>query len=290
MRVDCCRHCFCRRVWRSDDTWYHSNHSHKRMARSFGMSQSLIDRFPSTRPPSIIHVVTRTFMVQTSNYRKCVVFCWPNSPRELLAHPPAVACSAKLMHAVRSGCNFFTLFFSKRDCDAACLGETNQQQFLHPLCSRCGSIVLSLVFLQSAMEPAQKRPRVGYEQSAFLFQCTTPQPDGSLWPPKLLQLVVNGDKHEVCCDHSPPHGTWMQLPDTLAITFHHSGGAKVKTSVFKPIEGTDAWLQTNAGPPWQGVLIPKAAGTLQRMQTTKGCRCVTCSIGLESVRILYVCI
>ena len=169
MRVGCCRHCFCRRVWRSDDTWYHSSHSHKRMARSLGMSQSLIDRFPSTRPPSIIHVVTRTFMVQTSNYRKCVVFCWPNSPRELLAHPPAVACSAKLMHAVRSGCNFFTVFFSKRDCDAACLGETNQQQFLHPLCSRCGSIVLSLVFFAKRHGACSKATSCGIRAVCIPF-------------------------------------------------------------------------------------------------------------------------
>ena len=172
--------------------------------------------------------------------------------------------------------------------------HVSERQISSNCCIHCAAdaarLFCRLFFLQSAMEPAQKRPRVGYEQSAFLFQCTTPEPDGSLWPPKLLQLVVNGDKHEVCCDHSQPHGTWVQLPDTLAITFHHSGGAKVKTSVFKPIEGTDAWLQTNAGPPFQGVLIPKTGGTLQRMQSTKECRCVTCSIGLESVRILYVCI
>jgi hypothetical protein len=112
------------------------------------------------------------------------------------------------------------------------------------------------------MEPAKKRPRLGYEQSAFVFQCTAAKPDGNLWPPMLLQLVVNGDKHEVCCNHSPPHGTWMEFPDVLTISFHFSGGANVKTSVFKPIEGTEAWLQVNCGAPWQGVLIPTTTGTL----------------------------
>ena len=150
--------------------------------------------------------------------------------------------------------------------------HVSERQISSNSCIHCAAdaarLFCRLFFLQSAMEPAQKRPRVGYEQSAFLFQCTTPQPDGSLWPPKLLQLVVNGDKHEVCCDHSQPHGTWVQFPDTLAITFHHSGGAKVKTCVFTPIQGTDAWLQNNAEPPFQGVLIPKSGGTLQRMQST----------------------
>ena len=103
---------------------------------------------------------------------------------------------------------------------------------------------------------------MGYEQSAFVFQCTSAKPDGNLWPPMLLQLVVNGDKHEVCCNHGPPHGTWMELPDVLTISFHYSGGANVKTSVFKRIEGTEAWLQVNCGAPWQAVLIPTTTGTL----------------------------
>ena len=131
----CCRHCFCRRVWRSDDTWYHSSHSHKRMARSLGMSQSLIDRFPSTRPPRIIHVVTREFMVQSSNYRKCVAICWPNSPRELLAHPPAIACSAKLMHAVRSGCIFFTLFLA----NGIAMRHVSERQISSNCCIHCAA-------------------------------------------------------------------------------------------------------------------------------------------------------
>ena len=46
------------------------------------------------------------------------------------------------------------------------------------------------------MEPAPKRSRLGMVQSAFIFQCTTPKPDGTLWPPKLLELVVNGEKNE----------------------------------------------------------------------------------------------
>ena len=107
--------------------------------------------------------------------------------------------------------------------------------------------------LESAIETAKKRPRLGYEQSAFVFQRTSAKPDGNLWPPLLLQLVVNGDKHEVCCNHGPPHGTWMEFPDVLTISVHFSGGASVKTSVFKPIEGTGAWLQVNCGAPWQGV-------------------------------------
>jgi hypothetical protein len=192
----------------------------------------------------------------------------------------AHACSEIRLH-------FFHVFFSA---NGIAMRHVSMRQLSSNSCIHCAAdaarLFCRLLFLQSAMEPAQKRPRVGYEQSAFLFQCTTPQPDGSLWPPKLLQLIVNGDKHEVCCDHSQPHGTWVQLPDTLAITFHHSGGAKVKTCVFTPIQGTEAWLQNNAQPPFQGVLIPKSGGTLRRMQSTKGCRCVTCSIGLESVYII----
>ena len=120
----------------------------------------------------------------------------------------------------------------------------------------------SFFALVSAMEPAKKRPRLGYEQSAFVLQCTSVNPDGNLWPPLLLQLVVNGDKHEVCCNHGPPHGTWMEFPDVLTISFHYSGGANVKTSVYKPIEGTGAWLQVNGGAAWKGVLIPTTTGTL----------------------------
>jgi hypothetical protein len=107
-------------------------------------------------------------------------------------------------------------------------------------------------------------------QSAFIFQCTTPKPDGTLWPPKLLELVVNGEKNEVRCDRGSAHGSWMLLPDVLTITFHHAGGANVKTSVFRHIEGTEAWLQTNCGHPWQGVLIPySAAGTLEHVLVTE---------------------
>ena len=116
-----------------------------------------------------------------------------------------------------------------------------------------------------AMEPAPKRSRLGHEQSSFVFQCTTPQADGTLWPPKLLRLIVTGDTNQVVCDESPPHGSWMQLPDMLTISFHHSGGVKVKTSVFHPIEGTEAWLQVNCGAPWQGVLIPSYTGPLQQI-------------------------
>ena len=113
-----------------------------------------------------------------------------------------------------------------------------------------------------AMESARKRPRLGYEQCAFVFQNTTPQPDGTLWPPKLLRLIVTGDTNQVVCDGSPPHGSWMQLPDVLTITFHHSGGANVKTHVFRQIEGTEAWLQVTCVAPWQGVLVPHNGGTL----------------------------
>ena len=109
-------------------------------------------------------------------------------------------------------------------------------------------------------EPAPKRRRLGIE--AFVFQSTSLAADGTLWPPKLLQLVVNGDKHEVRCDGSQAHGNWMLLPDCLTITFHFKGGAKVKTSVFKHIAGTDAWLQVNCVAPWQGVLIPYIGGSL----------------------------
>ncbi len=89
-----------------------------------------------------------------------------------------------------------------------------------------------LLHTLEAREPARKRLRLGYEQCAFVFQNTTPHPDGTLWPPKLLRLIVNGDTNQVVCDGSPPHGSWMQLPDVLTITFHHSGGANVKTYVF----------------------------------------------------------
>ena len=119
-----------------------------------------------------------------------------------------------------------------------------------------------LLPLLSAMEPAPKRPRVGHERTSFVFQCTTPQADGSLWRPRLLRLIVTGDKNQVVCDESPPHGSWMQLPDVLTITFHHKGGANVKTCVFRQIEGTEAWLQVTCVAPWQGVLIPHNGGML----------------------------
>ena len=112
-----------------------------------------------------------------------------------------------------------------------------------------------------AMEPAPKRARLGYERVAFVFQNTTPQPDGNLWPPKLLHLIADGQTHLVVCDGSPPHGSWIQLPDVLTISFHHSGTGKVKTHVFKQIAGTESWLQVICTPPWQGVLIPHNGGT-----------------------------
>ena len=104
---------FCCRVWRSVDTWYHSCHSHNRMAKSLGMSQSLIPPLQITRPLRIIHVDTTEPMVQSSNYRKCVAICWASSPKELLAQPPVVACNAKLRLAVKSGCIFFAFFFQQ---------------------------------------------------------------------------------------------------------------------------------------------------------------------------------
>ena len=119
------------------------------------------------------------------------------------------------------------------------------------------------------MEPAPKRSRLGMVQSAFIFQCTTPKPDGTLWPPKLLELVVNGEKNEVRCDGCSAHGSWMLHLDVLTVIFHHSGGANVKTSVFRRIAGTEAWLQTNCGPPYQNVLIPySAAGTQEHVLVT----------------------
>ena len=138
-------------------------------------------------------------------------------------------------------------------------------------CRRCcGSILCVRFFLLPGMEPAPKRSRLGMVQSAFIFQCTTPKPDGTLWPPKLLELVVNGEKNEVRCDRGSAHGSWMLLPDVLTVTFHHAGGANVKTSVFRHIEGTEAWLQTNCGHPWQGVLIPySTAGTLEHVLVTE---------------------
>ena len=111
------------------------------------------------------------------------------------------------------------------------------------------------------MEPAPKRARLGYERVAFVFQNTTPQPDGNLWAPKLLHLIAYGEKRLVVCDGSPPHGNWIQLPDVLTISFHHSGAGKVKTHVFKQIAGTESWLQVICTPPWQGVLIPHNGGT-----------------------------
>jgi len=137
--------------------------------------------------------------------------------------------------------------------------------------ARVRSLCLALL---SSMEPAPKRARVGHERTSFVFQCTTPQADGSLWRPKLLRLICTGDKNEVVCDESPPHGSWMQLPDMLTITFHHKGGPNVKTSVFHPIEGTEAWLQVNCGAPWQGVLIPSSTAPLRHMcaiQLSKWC-------------------
>ena len=113
----------------------------------------------------------------------------------------------------------------------------------------------------AAMEPAPKRARLGHERVAFVFQNTTPQPDGNLWAPKMLLLITEGDKNLVVCDGSPQHGSWMQLPDVLTISFHHSGTGKPKTHVFKQITGTDSWLQVICTPPWQGVLIPHRGGT-----------------------------
>ena len=134
--------------------------------------------------------------------------------------------------------------------------------FLNASRSRSGSIVQAFALRPCDMEPAPKRCRLGYERQAFIFQCTTPHADGTLYKPHVLQLVVNNDTNQVICDRSQPHGTWVQLPDALTITFHYAGGPMVKTSVFRPITGTDSWLQVNCGSPWQGVLIP-FVGTLE---------------------------
>ena len=179
----------------------------------------------------------------------------------------------QLWCAVQSSC-MPSVFFPFSSCDsllgkgsgdAACLQEIYLQQLLPPLCSLCGSFVVSLFFLQCAMEPVPKRSRTRFANDSFYFQCTTPKTDGSLWRPNLIRLASNGDKNEVCSDNSPPHGTWTLAPNLLIITFHFSGGPNVKTLLFNRIEGTEAWLQTNAGPPWQGVLIPHPGGALQQI-------------------------
>jgi hypothetical protein len=138
-------------------------------------------------------------------------------------------------------------------------------------CRRCcGSILCVCFSLLPGIEPAPKRSRLGMVQSAFIFKSTTPKPDGTLCPPKLLELVVNGEKNEVRCDGCSAHGSWMLLLDVLTVTFHHAGGANVKKSVFRHIEGTEAWLQTNCGHLWQGVLILYfAAGTLEQVLLTE---------------------
>ena len=95
------------------------------------------------------------------------------------------------------------------------------------VCCRMASLV------EAMSEPAPKRARLGRDQS-FVLQCTSVEANGDMWPPKLLQLISDGDKtNRVRCNGCPAHGNWMLYADCLTITFQFAGGPKVKTSHFK---------------------------------------------------------
>ena len=117
------------------------------------------------------------------------------------------------------------------------------------------------------MEPAAKRSRLELVQSSFVFLSMTPQQDGKLWPPKLLKLTVIEDEKKVVCDESEPHGSWTQLPNELTINFHYAGGSNVQPHIFRPIAGTDAWVQEKPGRlfDYRSVLIPPSDGPLEPM-------------------------
>ena len=114
------------------------------------------------------------------------------------------------------------------------------------------------------MEPAAKRARLELVQSSFVFLSMRPQQDGKLWPPKLLKLTV---ENKVVCDESEPHGSWTQRPNKIIIIFDHAGESNVKMHIFRPIAGTDAWLQVklNIRATYRGVLIPSSNGPLGPM-------------------------
>ena len=125
--------------------------------------------------------------------------------------------------------------------------------------ARLDSAALDSAFCMG-MEPAAKRSRLELVQSSFVFLCTTPKQDGTLWPPKLLKLMVIKDENKVVCDESEPHGSWSRSPNDLTIEFHYNGGIPVKQHIFLPVPGKDAWVQEKPGRPFdhRSILIPRS--------------------------------
>ena len=143
--------------------------------------------------------------------------------------------------------------------------SSGSEKYLEVIAGVSGSIVGSLVFFV-AMEPPPKRPRLEHEQYEFVFQSTTPTEGQRLYKPKLLQLIDENMENKVVCDGSPPHGSWEQKADELTIIFHHKGVIdRMKECVFRPIEGTEAWVQVKCHPEWRSVLIPSSTGSFQPM-------------------------
>ena len=127
-----------------------------------------------------------------------------------------------------------------------------------------GSIVGSFFFC--VMEPPPKRPRHEDVQYEFVFQSTTPRGGRELYPPKLIQLILNSTEKLVVCDGSRPHGSWDMKENELIIFFHHNAvQKKIKDCVYQLIEGTHCWLQVECSSEWQSVLIPSSTGLFEPM-------------------------
>ena len=126
--------------------------------------------------------------------------------------------------------------------------------------------LLGRLFFFVAMEPPPKRPRLEHEQYEFVFQSTTPMEGQRLCKPKLLQLIDENMENQVVCDSSPPHGSWVMKADELTIIFHHKGVIdRMKECVFRPTEGTEAWVQVKCHPEWRSVLIASSTSPFQPM-------------------------
>ena len=100
------------------------------------------------------------------------------------------------------------------------------------------------------MEPDAKRPRLELVESSFALLSMWPRGDGKLWPPHRLDLTVIESEKKVVCNGSKPHGSWSRSStNEVTIKFHYNGEGTVKTHVFLPVPGTDAWVQEKKGKP-----------------------------------------
>lgn len=101
---------------------------------------------------------------------------------------------------------------------------------------------------------AAKRHRsLGPDSRKFMLQPFQSQGNGQPGKCHKLELFPSG---LVSCNDGEPHGAWRQWDLYLTVNFHWNALPKWKSHLFRPISGTDGWIQVDCDPAWRTCLIP----------------------------------